>query len=55
MTDAEWIKSLDKVRDPREALRLIAENEMYFGFDPYYRDIRAALVQMAERLGEENT
>lgn len=51
MTDHQWIKSLDKITDPREALRTIAENERFLGYDPYYRDIRIALISLAERVG----
>jgi hypothetical protein len=49
-TDADWIKSLDKITDPREALQTIIDNELYFGFDPYYRDLRDAMVKMADRV-----
>ncbi len=50
MTDAEWIATLDKVTDPVEALGIVLENEDYFGFDPYYRDIRGAVLGMAQRV-----
>ena len=53
MTVTEWIKSLNKVHDPREALKLLVENDDFLGFDPYYRDIRGALFAMAERVLEE--
>ena len=51
--DAAWITSLDKVSDPREALQIIIDNEQFFGFDPYYRDLRDAMVRMGERVLEE--
>jgi len=51
-SDADWIKSLDKVTDPREALQIIIDNEQFFGFDPYYRDLRDAMVNMASRILE---
>ena len=49
--DELWIENISKVSDPSEACRVIVEHENYLGFDPYYRDIREALVQMCERCG----
>ena len=51
MTDAEIIAQWSRVTDPKEALRLIVENEMFFGYDHYYRDLREALIDMAVRCG----
>ena len=53
MTGSAWIVSLDRITDPKEALRIIVENEEFFGFDPYYRDLRCAMLKMAERLGNQ--
>lgn len=55
MTDAAWIKSLDKITDPTKALKVIVENEGFFGFDPYYRDLRAVMLKMAERVVNEHS
>jgi hypothetical protein len=49
MNDDNLITAWSKVTDPKEALKLILENEDYFGYDPYFRDLRAALLEMAER------
>lgn len=53
MGDKEWLAKIASVTDPKEACRLLAENENYLGFDPYYRDIREALINMCERCGGE--
>jgi hypothetical protein len=50
MTDEEWIKSLDKISDPVDALRTLLKEQYYLTNDPYYRDIREALMQMVERI-----
>ena len=52
MTDREWIASLDEINDPREALRILVDNENLLGYDPYYKDLRAALLRMCERNAE---
>ena len=51
MSDAEWVDSLERITDPQEALRTLVENESYLGYDPYYKDLRAALMRMCERCG----
>ena len=54
MDDATWIKSLDNVSTPKEALAIIVDNEQYLGYDRYYSDLRRAMLRMAERvLGRE--
>jgi hypothetical protein len=55
MDDAKFIKQLDNIHDPVEALKAIVENEGFMGYDPYYRDLRAALLAMAERVLKEKT
>lgn len=52
MTDEEWIASLSKVTDPAEACRILVENEHCLGFDPYYRNLRVALIELCRRCGE---
>lgn len=49
--DDEWKDALLLVTDPREALRIISDNEQILGGDPYYGDLVSALVAMADRLG----
>ena len=50
MTDADWIKSLDNIKDPKEALTEFLDNERFLGYDPYYGDLRVALIGMLERI-----
>ena len=54
MSDKEWIGGLDKIDDPKEALRIILENEMFLGYDPYYGELRAAMLNMAERIASKS-
>ena len=52
MTDIEWIATVDAITDPAEACHTLVENEQFLGFDPYYRDLREALIRMCERCGK---
>ena len=52
MTDSEWIKEIKTITDPVKMLRTIIDNEQYFGFDPYYKDIREAILKQAEYIVE---
>ena len=49
MTDKQWVECLDQITDPVKACQVIVEYERLFGYDPYYADIRKALVRMCER------
>ncbi len=49
MTDAQFIEKLKEIKDPIEAIRALLDNENLLGFDPYYADLRAALLAMLER------
>ena len=53
MGDREWIAHLASITDPKVACKVLVENENYLGFDPYYRDIREALISMCARCGGE--
>lgn len=55
MTDKDFLISLSKVEDPKEALRILVENENLLGFDPYYGELRRALLNMCERLSVTKT
>jgi len=50
MTDAEWIESVNQIKDPVKMLECIVENERFFGFDPYYSDLRGAMINSATRI-----
>ena len=52
MNDADLIEKLEKVTDPAQALALIVEHDAYLGYDPYFKEIRDALMSMAQRLSE---
>lgn len=41
------LTKIKKIKDPIKMLKCILENESYFGFDPYYRDIRSAMLDTA--------
>lgn len=51
MTDTELIESVSRITDAREACRVLAEHEHLLGYDPYYADLRSALVDMCRRVG----
>lgn len=42
------------ITDPLEALRILAENWMFLGNDPYYRDIENALSAMVDNVLKEH-
>jgi len=50
MSDAEWIESLSKIETSEQMLRTIVDNEEYMRYDPYYRELREALLNNAERV-----
>jgi len=52
MDDEQWIRSLDRIDDPVEALKCIVENEHFLGYDSYYADLREAMLRMARRIVE---
>ena len=47
--DATVMAQWAKVTDPREALHIICEQQDFLGYDSYYKDLRNALLDMAER------
>lgn len=49
--DAALLDQWSKITDPKEALRTLVAHEDFLGYDPYYRDLRAALLAMCERCG----
>ena len=55
MTDRQWIAKIKKINDAKEACRILVKHETYLGYDPYYSDLRRALINMCERCGEEAT
>lgn len=54
MNDQEFLKSLEQVSDPREALRVLVENEHFLGYDQYCGDLRRGLLKMCERCAKQD-
>ena len=50
MDDKEWIASLSRISTAEEMLATIVDNQEYFGYDPYYSDLRKAMIGNAERV-----
>ena len=50
MDDAEWIAQIKEISDPIKMLEIIVDNQNYLGFDPYYKDLRAAMLDQAEKI-----
>ncbi len=52
MTDVEFIAQVKTITDPVEMLEALLNNDMFLGYDPYYADLRAALLDQAEQVVE---
>ena len=48
MTDDEWKENIKKIADPIQMLKAIVDNEGVLGYDSYYCDLRATLLEQAE-------
>lgn len=53
MNNAEWIEMIGAITDPIEMLKAILENADFLGYDPYYADHRATLLDQARKIVEE--
>jgi hypothetical protein len=53
--DAKLLAYWATIKEPREMLRAIVENGDLLGYDPYYKDLREALLKQAEKIGYELT
>ncbi len=53
MTDEHFTNDIDNMTDPMLMLKLIVEHEKLFS-DPYYSDVRRALMHNAERIVREH-
>lgn len=51
--DAAFIKYVGKIEDPITMLRTIISNEQFLGYDPYYKDLREALLTQGEKIVEK--
>jgi len=48
MTDEEWKAEIAKIEDPIEMLEAIIENQDFLGYDPYFKDLRQAMLDQVE-------
>lgn len=46
MTDEQFIRKCNGTFNPYDALEIVVENETFLGYDPYYGDIRKAIINM---------
>ena len=53
MTDRQWITKTKRIKDPLEMLECIVKNENFLGYDPYYAEIRATMINTAEKIVKE--
>lgn len=49
-TDQKWIEKTRTIVDPLEMLKCIVENQDFLGYDPYYSDLRRAMIDTAEQI-----
>ncbi len=47
MNDADWIKEIKKVDTVYDILKIIVENQTFFGHDPYYVELKRAMLDQA--------
>lgn len=52
MNNAESMAYWATITDPTEALKILCENSLLLGNDPYYRDLSNALMDMAARAAQ---
>lgn len=48
MNDNEWKEKIKSISDPLEMLKVIFDNEQFFGYDSYYSDLRSTMLDQAE-------
>ena len=51
-SDAAVMARWARITDPKEALRVLLKNESFLGYDPYYADLRDALLDMCDRCSQ---
>ena len=52
MSDAGFISKVHNAKTQSEILRIIVENQELLGYDPYYADIRSAILEKASELSQ---
>ena len=52
MNDEQWKQYIKTVKDPVRMLAIIVKNNSYFGYDPYYADLRKAILDQALKIVE---
>ena len=50
MNNDDFVKLCQETTNPKVALALIAKHQDYLGYDPYFGDLRDALIGMADRI-----
>lgn len=53
--DKDFKNLCKSVSDPMAALQIMVYNERYLGYDPYYSDLRSAMLEMCERIITRHT
>lgn len=53
MTDQDWIQQVQQISDPIKMLRCILDNQDFLGYDPYYSDLRGAMLLQIEKILSE--
>ena len=51
--DEMWMDDVKKITDPFEMLITIVNNQEFLGYDPYYKDLRAVMLDQAEKICKE--
>ena len=51
--DELWKEYVKGIVDPYEMLWTIIDNEGFLGYDPYYKDLRAAMIDQAIKICQE--
>lgn len=49
-SDEKWKQYITQITNPVEMLRAIVKNQDFLGYDPYYSDLREALLKQAENV-----
>ena len=53
-TDDKWIERVKKIEDPVTMLKEIVANQDFLGYDPYYGNLRSALLNQADKIVKGN-
>lgn len=48
MLDETFRAEIERISDPVQMLEAVRDNEQYFGYDPYYKEIRDVIFAQVE-------